>query len=282
MEERLDIRLCRQGLCASRERAKECILSGRVTVNGTIATKPGAKIAEDAIVTMQGEDIPFVSRGGCKLDKIVKAYHPKLEGAVCIDVGASTGGFTDCMLQNGAARVYAVDVGTDQLAEVLREDARVISMEQTDIRDVTKERLGEEADFVSADVAFISLGRVLPAIARLMKDGGEGVFLIKPQFEAGREHVGKHGVVKERKVHREVLMRVTAEAEMHGFRCLALEYSPICGQNGNIEYLLYARYAPNNIRMAGGLTKQQAERITDEAFLYHSKQGKGSNGSIHH
>lgn len=276
MKERLDVLLWQRKLCGSRERGKERILAGQVFVDGVCVTKPGAKVEEDCVITLEGEALPFVSRGGLKLDKVVRKYGLDLTGLVCMDVGASTGGFTDCMLQNGAAKVYAVDVGTDQLAQSLREDSRVISMEQTNIREVTKEQLGEAVDFVSIDVSFVSLTKILDAVAWLMKDGSRGVFLIKPQFEAGREYVGKHGVVKDKKAHASVLLKVVDYAISVGFLPLQLDYSPICGQNGNVEYLLYAMYRPEEASVEHALTKQQAERIRDEAFLYHSKQGKGS------
>lgn len=276
MKERLDVLLWQRKLCTSRERGKERILAGQVFVDGVCITKPGVKVEEDCVITLEGEALPFVSRGGLKLDKVVRKYGLDLTGLVCMDVGASTGGFTDCMLQNGATKVYAVDVGTDQLAQSLREDSRVISMEQTNIREVTKEQLGEKVDFVSIDVSFVSLTKILDAVAPLMKDGSRGVFLIKPQFEAGREYVGKHGVVKDKKAHASVLLQVVDYAISVGFLPLQLDYSPICGQNGNVEYLLYAMYRPEEASVEHALTKQQAERIRDEAFLYHSKQGKGS------
>ncbi len=271
MKERLDILLVQRQLCGSRERAKECVTAGRVSVNGVCVTKPGLKVEDDCEITVVGDEIPFVSRGGLKLHKVVTKYGLSLEGLVCLDVGASTGGFTDCMLQNGARKVYAVDVGTDQLAAKLREDSRVVSMEQTNICDVTKEHIGGPVDFAVADVSFVSLTKVLPAIAALTKDGGYGVFLIKPQFEAGREYIGKHGVVKDKKIHATVIMRIVEFAMSLGYRPLQLDYSPICGQNGNIEYLLYAQLRPEEECTAFAITKQQAERIRDEAFLYHSK-----------
>ncbi len=276
MKERLDVLLWQRRLCSSRERGKERILAGQVFVDGVCVMKPGTKVEEDCVIALEGEELPFVSRGGLKLDKVVRKYGLDLTGLVCMDVGASTGGFTDCMLQNGATKVYAVDVGTDQLAQSLREDSRVISMEQTNIREVTKGQLGELVDFVSIDVSFVSLTKILDAVASLMTDGSRGVFLIKPQFEAGRECVGKHGVVKDKKAHATVLLKVVDYAISVGFVPLQLDYSPICGQNGNIEYLLYAMYRPEEASVEYALTKQQAERIRDEAFLYHSKQGKGS------
>ncbi len=270
--ERLDVLLVECGLCSSRERAKERILKGQVFVNDRCVIKPGAKWETTCEIRLEGEELPFVSRGGLKLDKVIKKYEVSLQGLVCMDVGASTGGFTDCMLQNGAAKVYAVDVGRDQLSDFLREDPRVVSMEQTNVRDVTQETLGCAVDFVSVDVSFVSLTKILDALKGLIKFGGEGVFLIKPQFEVGREYIGKHGVVKDKKAHTAALLQVVNYAIAVGFVPIQLDYSPICGQEGNIEYLLYARYEPENADISKAPTRLQAERIRDEAFLYHSKQ----------
>ena len=259
-----------RGLTPSREKAREKIISGSVSVNGETVTKPGTMIPEDAEIVITGGDGDFVGRGGRKLEKLLAAYKPSLEGLRCIDVGASTGGFTEAMLRRGAATVYSVDVGTGQLAETLRKDPRVVVMEQTDIRTVTAEQLGGTVDFAGIDVSFISLTLILPCVAALLAPGAEIGCLIKPQFEAGRSHVGKRGVVKDPKVHVEVLRRVLLAAQAVGLYALQLTDSPICGQNGNIEYLLYARFAPDEAEApAEGSASVDAERTVHEAFLHH-------------
>ena len=271
MKERLDILLVKKGFCSSRERAKKNILNGQVTVDGVTADKPGVTFSEDAVITVSGED-RYVGRGGYKLEKALSEFGITLSGTVCMDIGASTGGFTDCMLQNGAAKVYAVDVGTAQLAESLQKDPRVVSMEQTDIRSLTDKDLPEPVGFLAVDLSFISLTKVFPALAGLLREGGRMVCLIKPQFEAGREHIGKNGIVKDRKVHRMVIDAVLTEVAAQGFRPEGITFSPICGGSGNIEYLFSAVRAEAGT--GSGIT--DSERIVNEAFLYHRKQGKGS------
>jgi len=238
---RLDILLVNQGLAQSRERAKAIIMAGKVLVNEQKVDKPGAMVPVDAKITMLGEDIGFVSRGGLKLAKAIKEFGLQLTGKVVADIGASTGGFTDCALQHGAAKVYAIDVGYGQLAWSLRTDPRVINMERTNIRYVTPVDLGELVDFISIDVSFISLTKVLPVTKALLRPGGEMVVLIKPQFEAGREYVGKKGVVRDPAIHIAVISKIVDYARAEGLTPLALTYSPIKGPEGNIEYLLYLR-----------------------------------------
>ena len=238
MKERLDVLLVNKGFAASREKAKAMIMAGNVFVAGQREDKAGTMVQEDAAIEIKGSTLAYVSRGGLKLEKAMKHFDLTLEGKVCMDVGASTGGFTDCMLQNGAVKVFSVDVGYGQLAWSLRQDPRVVCMEKTNIRYVTPEQIGEFIDFVSIDVSFISLTKVLGPVKELMKEGGQIVCLIKPQFEAGREKVGKKGVVREPETHLEVIEKVIAFSRELGFSVLNLEYSPIKGPEGNIEYLL--------------------------------------------
>ena len=238
-KERLDVLLVKRNLAESREKAKAYIMAGNVFVDGVREDKAGTNVPESAEIELRGMAMKYVSRGGFKLEKAVDEFGVVLDGAVCMDVGSSTGGFTDCMLQNGAVKVFAVDVGTNQLAWKLRTDERVVSMEQTNIRYVTPEDIGEQVDFVSIDVAFISLTKVLAPVYDLMKVGARIVCLIKPQFEAGREKVGKKGVVRERETHLEVIEQVIRYADSLGFLMLGLSFSPIRGPEGNIEYLLY-------------------------------------------
>ncbi len=242
MKERLDILLVDRGLAQSREKAKAVIMSGMVLVNGQREDKAGSMFDPAAEITLKGTPLKYVSRGGLKLEKAIQTYGLDLSGRVCMDIGSSTGGFTDCMLQNGAERVYAIDVGTNQLAWKLRQDSRVVSMEKTNIRYVTPEQIGEPISFASVDVSFISLTKVLEPVRALLAEEAQLVVLIKPQFEAGREKVGKKGVVREPKVHEEVIGTVTDCARELGFSLLALDYSPIKGPEGNIEYLLYLGY----------------------------------------
>lgn len=241
MKERLDVLLVQRGLAASREKAKAVIMAGDVLVNGQREDKAGTMIDEKAEILLKGKRLPYVSRGGLKLEKAMKSFGITLDGRVCMDVGASTGGFTDCMLQNGAVKVYAVDVGHGQLDWKLRNDERVVCMEKTNIRYVVPEDIQEAPSFVSIDVSFISLTKVLGPVRALMTDEGEIVCLIKPQFEAGREKVGKKGVVRDPAVHEEVICKVIEYAAQIGLERLGLEYSPIKGPEGNIEYLLYLR-----------------------------------------
>ncbi len=236
---RLDLYLVEEGLCPSREMAKSLIMAGKVFVNNQRSDKAGDSVGEKDTVEVRGETLKYVSRGGLKLEKAMAAFPISLENKVCMDIGASTGGFTDCMLQNGAGKVFAVDVGYGQLAWKLRCDERVVNMERTNIRYVTEEHIGTKLDFVSIDVAFISLKLVLPVAYSLMNDGAEMVALIKPQFEAGRENVGKKGVVRDINVHKDVVKTIVKFAQDMGFCIKGLDFSPIRGPEGNIEYLMY-------------------------------------------
>ena len=239
MKERLDVLLVKQGLAESREKAKAVIMAGEVFVDNQLEDKAGQTFPTTAKIEVRGKKMKYVSRGGYKLERAMEAFPIVLKDKVCMDVGSSTGGFTDCMLQNGARFVYAIDVGTNQLAWKLRQDERVKSMERTNIRYVVPEDIGEPVDFVSVDVAFISLTKVLSPVKALMKEEGQIVCLIKPQFEAGREKVGKKGVVRDKKVHREVIETVMNHSLSLGFHILGIDHSPIRGPEGNIEYLLY-------------------------------------------
>lgn len=239
MKIRLDQYLVQNGLVQSRERAKALIMAGVVFVNQQKVDKAGEMIKEDAVVEVRGHDIGYVSRGGLKLEKAMKCFPLTPNGKVCMDIGASTGGFTDCMLQNGAKKVYAVDVGYGQLDWRLRSDERVVCMERTNARYLTHEQIPDELDFASVDVSFISLKLILPALAGLLKPDGHAVCLVKPQFEAGREKVGKKGVVRDPAVHLEVLEHFLEHAKESRFTVLGLTYSPIRGPEGNIEYLGY-------------------------------------------
>lgn len=238
-KERLDILLVKRGLVESREKAKAIIMSGNVFVNEQREDKAGSTFSVSARIEIKGRAMKYVSRGGYKLEKAIEEYGVSVDGKICMDVGSSTGGFTDCMLQNGATKVYAVDVGTNQLAWKLRTDERVVSMERTNIRYLTPEEIAEPIEFASIDVAFISLTKVLVPVRELLAEHGEVVCLIKPQFEAGREKVGKKGVVREKSIHVEVIKLVTSSARESGFKPLKLDYSPIKGPEGNIEYLLH-------------------------------------------
>jgi len=238
-KERIDVLLVEKGFFESREKAKASIMAGIVYVNEQKVDKAGDEVPTDAVIEVRGNVCPYVSRGGLKLEKAVNSFNIDLTDKVCIDIGASTGGFTDCMLQNGAKKVFSIDVGYGQFAWKLRQDPRVVCMERTNIRYVTPEQLGESADFASIDVSFISLTKVLPVAFSLTKDTGEVVCLIKPQFEAGREQVGKKGVVRDPAVHKEVIEKVIAFSEGLGFLVKALSFSPIKGPEGNIEFLLY-------------------------------------------
>lgn len=239
MKERLDVLLVKRNLAASREKAKAIIMSGNVFVDGQREDKAGTTFPEEVSIEIKGHTLPYVSRGGLKLEKAIRNFDVSVEGKVCTDVGSSTGGFTDCMLQNGAKKVFAIDVGRGQLDWKLRQDERVVCMEKTNIRYVTPEDLGEPIDFSSIDVSFISLTKVLQPIRDYLTDRGQIVALIKPQFEAGREKVGKKGVVREAATHIEVIRKVTDYALSIGFRVLNLEFSPIRGPEGNIEYLVH-------------------------------------------
>jgi len=238
-KERLDILLVNKGFFQSREKSKSAIMAGVVWIDGQREDKPGTKVALDCQIEIKENANPFVSRGGLKLDKAVREFHIVLEGMTCLDIGASTGGFTDCMLKNGASKVVAIDVGYGQLAWELRNDSRVICMERTNIRYVKPEDIGFLSDFASIDVSFISLTKVLPAVLDLLKEDSELVCLIKPQFEAGREKVGKHGVVRDSEVHKEVINNIINFVLEHKLFIKQISYSPIKGPEGNIEYLIY-------------------------------------------
>lgn len=239
MKERLDVLLVNRGLAPSREKAKTMIMEGNVFVNNNREDKAGSMFPDDCNIEIHGTTLKYVSRGGLKLEKAMTHFGITLDGKVCMDIGASTGGFTDCMLQNGASKVYAVDVGYGQFAWKLRQDERVVCMEKTNIRYVTPEDIDDALDFASVDVSFISLTKVLGPAKELLKEHGQMVCLIKPQFEAGREKVGKKGVVREKSVHEEVIEKVINFALETGFSIHNLEYSPIKGPEGNIEYLVY-------------------------------------------
>ena len=239
-KKRLDAAVFEAGLTESRERAKTAIMAGQVYVNGNKEDKPGTQVSETDKIELRGNTLKYVSRGGLKLEKAMNAFGLKLEGRICADIGASTGGFTDCMLQNGAVKVYAVDVGYGQLAWKLRCDERVVNMERTNVRYVTHEQIPDELDFCSVDVSFISLTLVLPVLKELLSEKGETVCLIKPQFEAGRDKVGKKGVVRDPDVHREVIVKILTFLDSIGFYIYGLDHSPIKGPEGNIEYLVYA------------------------------------------
>lgn len=271
MKIRLDQYLVQHGLTQSRERAKALIMSGIVFVNEQKVDKAGEMIKEDAKVEVRGHDIGYVSRGGLKLEKAMKCFPLTPKGKVCMDIGASTGGFTDCMLQNGATKVYAVDVGYGQLDWKLRSDERVVCMERTNARYLDRDQIPDELDFASIDVSFISLKLILPAVHRVLKEGGHVACLIKPQFEAGREKVGKKGVVRDPDVHLEVLENFLTHAKDSGFTVLDITVSPIRGPEGNIEYLGYLEsgdWVEKTFDLQG-LVEQS------HAALDHGKEGAG-------
>ena len=238
-KERLDVLLVQLGLANSRELAKAYIMAGNVYVDGQKEDKAGTKVAVNADIEVKGSQMKYVSRGGYKLEKAINEFGVQLEGKICLDIGASTGGFTDCMLQNGASKVYAIDVGYGQFAWKLRNDERVVCLEKTNVRYVTHEQVPDEGDFASIDVSFISLTKVLPAVLGVLGPAGQLVCLIKPQFEAGREKVGKKGVVRDINVHREVIEMIVNYVRAQNLGILALDFSPIKGPEGNIEYLIY-------------------------------------------
>lgn len=239
MKKRIDVLLFERGLAPSREKARTLIMAGSVYVNNQKFDKPGDTVSDDAEIEVRGSTLKYVSRGGLKLEKAMQLFPIDLNGKICMDIGASTGGFTDCMLQNGAQKVYSVDVGYGQLAWQLRQDPRVVNLERTNARYLTREQVPEEIDFFSVDVSFISLRIILPAVRPLLMDGGQAVCLIKPQFEAGREKVGKKGVVRDRAVHEEVVETICRFALENGYSVLGLTFSPVKGPEGNIEYLVY-------------------------------------------
>lgn len=269
MKERLDVILVSGGLAESREKAKAVIMAGSVFVDGQKEDKAGAMFDREKVkIEVKSSAQRYVSRGGYKLEKAINCFGVLAAGKVCMDIGASTGGFTDCMLQNGAVKVYSVDVGHGQLDWKLRNDARVVCMEKTNFRYMVREDIAEEPDFASVDVSFISLTKILFPLRRILKDGGSVVCLIKPQFEAGREKVGKKGVVKEPAVHREVICKVLDFADSLGYTADALDYSPIKGPEGNIEYLLLLTLHRESRPLSEAFSEQDAERelarITEE------------------
>lgn len=260
MKERLDVILVNQGYAPSREKAKAVIMSGNVYVDGQKEDKAGTSFDESKIrLEVRGSTLKYVSRGGLKLEKAMEKWQFQLEGMVCMDIGSSTGGFTDCMLQNGAAKVYSVDVGHGQLAWKLRNDERVVCMEQTNFRYLLRQDIQDDLDFASVDVSFISLTKILIPARNLLKPGGQMVCLIKPQFEAGREKVGKNGVVREPEIHREVIAKIVDYADSIGFTVLHLEFSPIKGPEGNIEYLLHLSKEQEPDEEVRHLTEHEAE-----------------------
>lgn len=246
---RLDIALFERGLTLSREKAKAYIMAGEVYVNDQKETKSGTQVKSDDLLEVRSKSLKYVSRGGFKLEKALKVFGIGLNDMVCMDVGASTGGFTDCMLQNNAKKVYAVDVGYAQLSWKLRADSRVISIERTNFRYITEKEVPEPIDFTGIDVSFISLNLILPILFNMLKDGGQAVCLIKPQFEAGREKVGKKGVVREISTHIEVVNDVMGYAFNNNFDVLGLDFSPIKGPNGNIEFLMHIKKGQGENRL---------------------------------
>lgn len=267
MKERLDVLLVKGGYAESREKAKAIIMSGNVFVNNVREDKAGSTFDEKAIIEVKGNTLKYVSRGGLKLEKAMNNFDVSVDGKICMDVGASTGGFTDCMLQNGAIKVYSVDVGHGQLAWKLRQDERVVCMEKTNIRYVTQQDIPDKIEFSSIDVSFISLTKVLGPVRNLLTDDGEVVCLIKPQFEAGREKVGKKGVVRDKKVHIEVIEMVIHYVLANGFKVLNLDYSPIKGPEGNIEYLLHIQKTEETINVENEIitTVDIIREIVDKA-----------------
>jgi 23S rRNA (cytidine1920-2'-O)/16S rRNA (cytidine1409-2'-O)-methyltransferase len=261
MKERLDVILVNQGYAPSREKAKAIIMSGNVFVNGQREDKAGTAFDLSKIkqLEVKGSSLKYVSRGGLKLEKAMEQWGFKLDGKVCMDIGASTGGFTDCMLQNGARKVYSIDVGHGQLAWKLRNDERVVCMEQTNFRFMTPDDIDDKPDFASVDVSFISLTKILIPARNLLRDDGEMVCLIKPQFEAGRDKVGKNGVVREASTHSEVIHRITDYADSIGFEVMHIDFSPIKGPEGNIEYLMHIRKREDIPEEVLSYTEAQAE-----------------------
>lgn len=266
-KERLDILLIKRGLFDSREKAKAVIMSGNVLVENIPETKPGTMVNQDSNIRIKGNVHSYVSRGGLKLEKALKVFNIRLEDKKCIDIGASTGGFTDCMLQNGAKQVVAIDVGYGQLAWKLRNDSRVISMERTNIRNVTLEMLPELSDFASIDVSFISLKKVIPTVLGFLHDKAELVCLIKPQFEAGKDKVGKKGVVRDWKVHEQVVMDIAKFCIDIGLSVKGIDFSPIKGPEGNIEFLIFVSKQDNE------LSEQQILKIVKQVIL-DSREGQ--------
>ena len=269
-KERLDVLLVDKGIAASREKAKTMIMEGNVFVDGAREDKAGSMFPDSVSIEYKGNTLKYVSRGGLKLEKAMKVFPVELAGKVCMDIGASTGGFTDCMLMNGASKVYAIDVGYGQLAWKLRSDERVVCMEKTNFRYMVRDDIADDLDFASVDVSFISLTKILIPARKLLKAQGQMVCLIKPQFEAGREKVGKKGVVRDAHVHEEVVKKIFDFADLVGFKILNLDYSPIRGPEGNIEYLIYLEKDSNRDTEVAGI---------DEAAGNHQLTGIVSAGT---
>lgn len=257
---RLDVAVFERGFAETREKAKALIMAGSVYLNGQKALKGGATVKETDVIQVRGAVNPYVSRGGLKLHKAVASFGLDLKGCICMDIGASTGGFTDCMLQNSAAKVYSIDVGYGQLAWKLRCDERVVNLERTNFRYVTREQIPEEIDFASVDVSFISLKLILPVMHTLLKNGGKSVCLIKPQFEAGKENIGKKGVVRDKSVHADVIAKITEFAAENGFAVLDVDFSPIKGPEGNIEYLMFIEKREKGEMLWSGSAAELADK----------------------
>ncbi len=266
VKQRLDVLLVEKGLFSSREKAKSSIMAGLVRVDGKQVDKAGSEVPFDSQIEVKGPAIPYVSRGGLKLEKAIGEFGLGLAGEVVVDIGASTGGFTDCALQNGASRVYAVDVGYGQLDWKLRQDPRVINLERTNVRYLDTGLIKDTPNYITVDVSFISLAKVLPKISELLIPGGRVIALIKPQFEAGREKVGKKGVVRDRLVHIEVILKVLDSAHSLGFDCIGLTYSPVKGPEGNIEYLMYLVKQGNDKLSVKSEIEISVEKTVSDAF----------------
>lgn len=271
---RLDSAVFELGISESREKAKALIMAGQIYVNGMKAIKPGVTVNSSDKIELRGNTLPYVSRGGLKLEKAMEVFPITLSDKVCMDIGASTGGFTDCMLQNGAVKVYSIDVGYGQLAWKLRSDSRVVNLERTNFRYVTSEQIPESIDFASIDVSFISLKLIFPALMPLLKTDGECVCLVKPQFEAGKDKVGKKGVVRERATHIEVIENVIGYASDNGFSVLNLDFSPVKGPEGNIEYLLYIKKAAEK---TCAVDSEMIERVVESSHSTLDKNNVGSD-----
>ncbi|MCL2579467.1 MAG: TlyA family RNA methyltransferase [Oscillospiraceae bacterium] len=269
MKKRLDTLLVERGLAGGRDKAKALIMEGIVYIGGEKAIKPGDEHSPDAEIEIRGKTLPYVSRGGLKLEKALGVFELEPKGTVCADIGASTGGFTDCLLQNGAAKVYAVDVGYGQLAWALRSDSRVVVLERTNARYLTTEQIPEPLDLITIDASFISLTLLLPAVSPLLKEGGQLLCLIKPQFEAGKEKVGKNGVVRDTAVHAQVIEKVADFANNIGLDAIGLDYSPIKGPKGNVEYLLCLQKNCKGIT----LDSEKIQEVIDSAAA--NLEGKG-------
>ena len=271
---RLDSAVFELGISESREKAKALIMAGQIYVNGMKAIKPGVTVNSSDKIELRGNTLPYVSRGGLKLEKAMEVFPITLKDKVCMDIGASTGGFTDCMLQNGAVKVYSIDVGYGQLAWKLRSDSRVVNLERTNFRYVTNEQIPESIDFASIDVSFISLKLIFPALMPLLKTDGECVCLVKPQFEAGKDKVGKKGVVRERATHIEVIENVIGYSSDNGFSVLNLDFSPVKGPEGNIEYLLYIKKADEK---TCAVDSEMIERVVESSHSTLDKNNVGSD-----